>query len=181
MTPASGNPPPTAYVPRPVPNYVLPSPPSGPTAAAVKIDGGGMRDNAGKSRHGLIPTEWTDAMAAAMTKGAEKYAPRNWERGMNPDFMVDCAIRHLTKFRKGDRFDEGAGGTDVHHLALAAWNLLALMSYDARGMLPDSFFEKPLVNSVVKPTAVEAKVVSPTPVCVKPFHACGCARCIGHL
>lgn len=118
--------------------------------------GGGLRFNNGKPRHGLLPPEWTDALAEVATKGAEKYVPRNWEKGMDPDFMIDSLNRHLNSFRKGERYDLGKNtvedpGTGCHHLAHAAWNILALLSYDVRGMIPDEFFPKPLAHSTKDP------------------------------
>jgi hypothetical protein len=101
-------------------------------------DGGGMRHNAGKTRFGLLPAAWTRSLAEVMTKGAEKYAPRNWERGMDPAIMIDCAFRHVDAYRRGERYDAETG---CHHLAHAAWNILALMTYDIRGMVDSDFFE----------------------------------------
>lgn len=101
-------------------------------------DGGGMRHNKGKTRFGLLPAAWTRALAEVMTKGAEKYAPRNWERGMDPAIMIDCMMRHVDAYRRGERYDAETG---CHHLAHAAWNILALMTYDIRGMVDSDFFE----------------------------------------
>jgi hypothetical protein len=97
----------------------------------VKADGGGLRYNGGKNRLELLPPEWIWGLGAVMTKGAEKYATRNWERGMTWSTMVGCALRHLFKFVCGEKVDDE---TQCHHLAMAAWNLLALMSYDVRGV-----------------------------------------------
>ncbi len=99
--------------------------------------GGGMRMNAGKLRADLIPPEWEVALADVLTQGAKKYEPRNWEKGMSWSSMVGCMKRHINKFLAGERydgngFDVKAGTTGCHHLAMVAWNALALMSYDLR-------------------------------------------------
>jgi len=92
-------------------------------------DGGGLRFNAEKNLIELVPPEWTWALGDVTTQGSKKYAQRNWERGMKWSIMVGCASRHLLKFLVGERYDPETG---CHHLAMAAWNMLALMSYDLR-------------------------------------------------
>lgn len=93
------------------------------------MSAGGLRYDSGKLRLELIPVEWLTALGAVLTAGAEKYAPRNWEKGMAHSKMIGCAMRHLCAYLAGERYD---AETRCHHLAHAAWNLLALMSYDLR-------------------------------------------------
>jgi len=95
-----------------------------------------MRYNEGKTRYGLIPSHWLRALAEVLTRGANKYGPNNWMKGMDPDFMIDSMERHIQAFRSGQRYDEESGN---HHLAHAAWNCLALMTYDLRSMLPSTW------------------------------------------
>jgi len=100
-------------------------------------DGGGKRFNAGKLRAELIPPEWEWALADVLTQGAKKYDMRNWEKGMAWSAMVGCMKRHINKFLAGERYDGAEfdlekGTTGCHHLAMVAWNALALMSYDLR-------------------------------------------------
>jgi hypothetical protein len=64
-----------------------------------------------------------------LTKGAQKYAPRNWEKGMKWSKVLGPLLRHVIKFVAGERYDKETG---CHHLTMAAWNCLALMSYDVR-------------------------------------------------
>ena len=102
-------------------------------------DGGGLRFDEGKVRLELVPPEWFWALADVTTKGSMKYPERNWERGMSWAKMIGCALRHVFKFCMGERYDGTElnielGTTGCHHLAMAAWNLLALMSYDLRGI-----------------------------------------------
>ena len=101
--------------------------------------GGGKRLNAGKNKMELVPPEWIWALGDVMTQGAKKYQDRNWELGMEWANMLGCALRHIFKFVCGERydgecFDLEKGTTGCHHLAMAAWNLLALMVYDIRGL-----------------------------------------------
>lgn len=95
----------------------------------VVADGGGLRYNTGKNQVELIPPEWILGLGMVLTRGAVKYASRNWERGMKWSYPVGCAMRHLFKFVCGERYDAETG---CHHLAMAAWNCLALMTYDLR-------------------------------------------------
>lgn len=94
-------------------------------------DGGGLRYNDGKCRVELIPPEWSWALGMVLTRGAIKYADRNWERGMSWAYMMGSTTRHLLKFMIGERYDKESGN---HHLAHAAWNCLGMMSYDVRGL-----------------------------------------------
>jgi hypothetical protein len=100
-------------------------------------DGGGLRFNKGKLRMDLTPPEWEWALADVTTQGSKKYAARNWEKGMDWSTMVGCMKRHINKFLAGERYDGKdfnleEGTTGCHHLAMVAWNALALMSYDLR-------------------------------------------------
>lgn len=98
---------------------------------------GGLRFNAGKLRMDLTPPEWEWALADVTTQGSKKYEERNWEKGMRWSSMIGCMKRHLNKFLAGERYDglefnKELGTTGCHHLAMVAWNALALMSYDLR-------------------------------------------------
>jgi hypothetical protein len=102
-------------------------------------DGGGQRLNAGKNRIELLPPEWLWALADVMTQGSKKYDARNWEKGMDWSSMIGCMHRHIAKFQAGQRydgpkFDRVAGTTGCHEMAMVAWNALALMVYDLRGI-----------------------------------------------
>lgn len=129
-----------------------------PARGSAKADGGGLRFNAGKNRMELVPPEWEWALGDVTTQGSKKYDERNWERGMDWSSMIGCMKRHLTKFLAGekydgDEFDIEAGTTGCHHLAMVAWNALALMSYDLRGVGNNDLPEFPkellaMVNAV---------------------------------
>ena len=106
----------------------------------IKADGGGLRYDAGKNLLDLIPPEWVWALGMILTKGAKKYAARNWERGMKYSKVMGPLKRHLTKYEAGEQYDYGTPdepGTNCHHLAIVAWNALALMSYELRGIGED--------------------------------------------
>lgn len=115
-------------------------------------DNQGLRFDEGKNRLELLPPEWIVGLGMVMTRGAFKYDARNWERGMAWSKMVGCTMRHLLKFVCGERYDSETG---CHHLAMSAWNALALMTYDVR---------KIGVNDLVgDPAWMEAVMVAPGP------------------
>lgn len=99
--------------------------------AAERGDGEGLRYNDGKNRVELIPAIWTWSLGMVLTRGAIKYETRNWERGMSWAYCLGSCSRHILKFMCGERYDPESG---CHHLAHAAWNCLALMTYDIRGI-----------------------------------------------
>ena len=101
--------------------------------------GGGKRFNKGKNRMELTLPEWDWALADVSTKGSFKYDEWNWLEGMDWSAMIGCMKRHLAKFEAGERYDgkefnKALGTTGCHHLAMVAWNALALMTYDLRGI-----------------------------------------------
>lgn len=100
-----------------------------PNSNAPKSDGGGLRFNFGKNQLELIPNEWIWGLGMVLTRGAIKYAVRNWERGMKWSYPLGCALRHMLKFACGERYDAETG---CHHLFMAAWNCCALATYDIR-------------------------------------------------
>ena len=58
--------------------------------------------------------------------GAEKYAPRNWERGYDYSLSYAALQRHANLWWDGEDLDEEIG---VSHLASVAWHALALMTF----------------------------------------------------
>jgi hypothetical protein len=90
-----------------------------------------IRETKGKPRFDLLPLEWSQALVLVLTRGALKYDDRNWELGMKWSRCWASMFRHAFKFATGQRYDKETG---CHHMAHVAWNALALMSYDIRGV-----------------------------------------------
>ena len=65
-------------------------------------------------------------LAVVLQKGAEKYADRNWEKGMSWMTCVGCLMRHLIKFVSGNDIDPETG---VPHIDLVGINAIFLMRY----------------------------------------------------
>jgi uncharacterized HAD superfamily protein len=88
--------------------------------------GEALRYNEGKLRYDLLEPFAQQEVARVFTIGAEKYAPRNWEKGMAWSKVVASLKRHIAAFEKGEDMDDETG---CYHMAHAAWNALALVSY----------------------------------------------------
>ena len=90
------------------------------------MPGQGLRFNEGKVRMDLMPTNAIKKVAEVFTVGSLKYAPRNWEKGMNWTTVIASLERHIAKFKSGEDFDEETG---LLHMAHAATNALFLLEY----------------------------------------------------
>lgn len=100
------------------------------------VDGGGLRDNAGKLRVDLVPADVIEALAGvlghACTSRKPPYPERNWERGMPWSKVVASLDRHLLDVKRGRRLDPS--GTGLRSTALLLCNAVFLCAYDLRGM-----------------------------------------------
>lgn len=86
----------------------------------------GLRYNSGKVKHDLLEPFAINELAKVFTKGAEKYEPNNWLRGMPWTTVLASLKRHLNAFEKGEDFDPE---TLCYHISHVAWNAMALTSY----------------------------------------------------
>lgn len=90
---------------------------------------GAQRDNGdNKGRFDLFSGQGLLRLSRLYESGAIKYAPRNWEKGMNIGRYVDAAFRHLTKYMMGC--------DDEDHLAAVAWNVFCIMHHEEK--LPET-------------------------------------------
>lgn len=76
----------------------------------------GLRYNAGKTRHDLVPAFAQEQYARVLTKGAEKYAERNWEKGMPWSKVFSSLERHLLSFKNGEDRDPETGELHTAHI-----------------------------------------------------------------
>jgi len=90
----------------------------------------GLRYDQGKIRWDLVPPDAMLEIARIYTRGAEKYAPRNWELGMDWGKCLRALKSHLNKWELGETFDDEL--TDCRNMAMVAWNAMALLSYEMR-------------------------------------------------
>lgn len=86
----------------------------------------GNRYNQGKVRLDLLPVGPIMEIGKVFTFGAEKYAPRNWEKGLKWSTCIASLKRHIAAFESGEDFDPESG---LLHLAHAGCNILFLLEY----------------------------------------------------
>ena len=99
----------------------------------------------------LMPWDAIQEVMMTMHYGAVKYEERNWEKGNSYNKYYSAAMRHMMAWHMGQDFDEGE--SECHHLAQAAFNLLALLAWQMRGVGED---DRPIYNNVINtPTAQE--------------------------
>jgi hypothetical protein len=95
-----------------------------------KIDlSSGVKLDTGKVRMDLLPPEFIVATADILTFGAQKYAERNWEKGMKWGRVYGALMRHLWKWWAGDPYDDESGRSHLWH---AACCLAFLITYEER-------------------------------------------------
>lgn len=94
---------------------------------------GGTRYSAGKpAGWWYVPMYGLRLVARVAMHGAEKYAPMDWRNGQSFSTLFDCMMRHLLEVQERGPYaqDEDTG---CYHLAHAAWNILALLTFMALG------------------------------------------------
>jgi hypothetical protein len=81
------------------------------------------RREGGKLPYHLIPPEFPLLLALVLDYGVDKYAPRNYEKGLPFDDLLRGAESHLNALKAGVTHDNESG---LPHAAHAAWALLAV-------------------------------------------------------
>lgn len=85
----------------------------------------GLRYNEGKLRYDLVHPVAHEGMVAVLTKGAQKYDERNWEKGMKWTTVLASMKRHIAAFEKGEDYDPETGLLHVDHIQCNAHFLSA--------------------------------------------------------
>ena len=89
---------------------------------------GAVRDaKTGKGRCDLLPACVLLRLAKHYERGAERFGPYNWQKGIPCHSFADSALRHMLKYMDG--------WTDEDHLIAAIWNLCGLAWTEEK--LPD--------------------------------------------
>jgi hypothetical protein len=80
----------------------------------------------GKNRLDLIPTSLISNVGRVLTFGANKYADRDWEKGIDWNRVYGAALRHMNEFWSGNDIDADSG---CPHLACAITELAFLLEF----------------------------------------------------
>lgn len=91
-----------------------------------------------KGAYELISPLFIRRLALHLEKGANKYEPRNWEKGMPMGRTMQSLLRHSYQYLEGDRSED--------HLAGIACNIMFLIHYEDminRGKLPPQLNDLP--------------------------------------
>ncbi len=91
----------------------------------------GVKYDSGKPRYDLLPPELDRSVSTILAYGANKYAARNWEKGMEWGRVYGALRRHLDAFWGGEDIDPESG---YPHLWHAACNIAFLVAYRERGI-----------------------------------------------
>jgi len=100
--------------------------------------GGEREAPTGKGRFDLLPPEALIRLAKHYENGANKYAARNWEKGLYLSRYIDSAFRHLVQFMMGERSED--------HLAAVLWNISCYIQTEKwikEGRLPQELSDVP--------------------------------------
>jgi hypothetical protein len=89
----------------------------------------GVKNDSGKLPVDLLPVDALEEIAKVLQFGAEKYEPRNWEKGMKWSRIYAACIRHLWAWFRGEDQDQETG---ITHLAHSGCCVLFLISYHLR-------------------------------------------------
>lgn len=102
--------------------------------AATEAVSAGVKYDQGKLPWHLLPGDAVEPVLRVLSYGADKYAPRNWEKGMAWSRPFGAMMRHMWAWWMGEDKDKETGET---HLAHAACCLLFLLAYEKRGIGTD--------------------------------------------
>ena len=115
-------------------HYPVPGPRPGRAEDRVVNETTGGQMGTKIERFALIPTYPLQWLAEMYGRGAQKYAPRNWERGYDWSLSYDALQRHATAFWSGeDLIPQNEAGDDptagVPHLTAVAWHSFAMLDW----------------------------------------------------
>ena len=90
----------------------------------------GTKHDTGKLPWGLFPFDAAEQIVKVLQFGAQKYAARNWEKGLTNSRTWEAAQRHLIAWHRGETLDAETG---LSHLAHAACEILFALAFEVRG------------------------------------------------
>lgn len=109
---------------------------------------GAMREALGVPYFRQVPLEAIAAGATALEYGAIKYAPRNWEKGLPWQQMIDSLKRHIDDFERGHDYDDGKDGSNLHQICMIMASAMMLSASVMRNIGDDNRLPKPADNAL---------------------------------
>lgn len=109
---------------------------------------GALREALGVPYFRQLPLEALAAGAASLEYGAEKYAHRNWERGLPWQQMIDSLRRHLDDFERRCDYDDGPDGSGMHQVCMIMASAMMLSASVIRKIGEDDRLPKPNENAL---------------------------------
>lgn len=109
---------------------------------------GAVKADQNKPRTDLIPPEGVLGLADLYAVGAEKYADRNWEKGMDYTRLLGAMERHMLAYKAGENY---APDDKQHHMLSVAWCAFAIFTFDCRDMA-DEWDDRPFRNEADAPS-----------------------------
>lgn len=97
--------------------------------AKSKLKTEGVKYDEGKLPYDLLPPELLEGVSSVLAFGAAKYAPRNWELGMDWSRPFSALMRHMWAWWRGENLDPETG---MSHLWHAGCCIAFLMAYEQR-------------------------------------------------
>jgi hypothetical protein len=94
----------------------------------------GVKFDDGKDSWHLLPYDAVRGIVKVLGFGAQKYAARNWEAGMDWSRCFSALQRHLTAWWERDPGDRDTGWSHLWH---AGCCILFLIAYEMRGVGKD--------------------------------------------
>ena len=99
---------------------------------------GAMREALSSPYFRQAPLEAIAAGCASLEYGAQKYADRNWEKGLPWQQLIDSLRRHLDDFERRIDIDDGPNGSNLPHICAIMANAMMLSASVIRGVGEDN-------------------------------------------
>lgn len=94
----------------------------------------GTKHDQGKPRMELLSRPALEAIAQALTHGANKYSDHNWRSGFKWSRLYGAALRHLLAHMDGENTDPETG---LSHLAHLGATVMFLLEHEAKSLGED--------------------------------------------
>lgn len=98
----------------------------------------GQKFDTGKDPWDLVPGDAVQEIVKVLNFGANKYAPRNWEKGMRWGRPFAALMRHMWAWWGGEDKDPETG---LSHLAHAGCCIFFLLAFEKRGIGNDDRYK----------------------------------------